>query len=163
MTNAPPKPARHPAALLMQIRTVHTYVGMLIAPAVLFFACTGILQIYSLHEAHGGYTPPPVIEKLSALHKDQVFAQPRRRPPPAASAVPKPATPPPGGAAHHAKLATTLLKAVFAAVAVGLIGSTCAGLWMALRQPGRRRLYLLLLLIGAGVPLVLAALSGQVS
>jgi len=161
MTNAQPKPARHPAALLMQIRTVHTCVGMLIAPAVLFFACTGILQLYSLHEAHGGYTPAPLVEKLSALHKDQVFAQPRRRPPPlAASAAPKPATPPSGGDEPHAKLATTLLKAVFAAMAVGLIGSTCAGLWMALRQPARRRLYLLLLLIGAGIPLVLAALSG---
>jgi hypothetical protein len=161
MTNAQPKPARHPAALLMQIRTLHTCVGMLIAPAVLFFACTGVLQIYSLHEAHGGYTPPSVIEKLSALHKDQVFAQPRRRPPPASAAgAPKPVSPPPGGADHRTKLATTLLKAVFAAVAVGLIGPTCAGLWMALRQPGRRRLYLLLLLIGAGVPLVLAALTG---
>ena len=98
MTNAQSRPARHPAALLMQIRAIHTYVGMLIAPTVLFFACTGILQIYSLHEAHGGYTPPP------------------------------------GGEEHHAKPATTLLKAVFAAVALGLIGSTCAGLWMALRQ-----------------------------
>jgi len=159
MTNAQSRPARYPAALLMQIRTIHTYVGMLIAPAVLFFACTGILQIYSLHEAHGGYTPPPLIEKLARVHKDQVFALEQKGPPPAAASAPKPASPPPGGEKHHVKLATTLLKAVFAAVAVGLIGSTCAGLWMALRQPGKRRLYLMLLTIGAAVPLVLAALS----
>ena len=161
MTIAQPKPARHPAALLMQIRSLHTYVGMLIAPAVLFFACTGILQIYSLHEAHGAYTPPPLIEKLASLHKDQVFALGHHGPPPgaAASHAPKPAGPAPSGEVHHAKLATTLLKAVFAAVAFGLIGSTCAGIWMALRQPARRRLYLVLLLIAAGVPLVLAALS----
>ena len=159
MTNARPKPARHPAALLMQIREIHTYVGMLIAPAVLFFACTGILQIYSLHEAHGDYTPPPLVEKLSSLHKDQVFALGHHGPPPsAASHAPKPPAPAPGEK-HHAKLATTLLKAVFAAVAMGLIGSTCAGLWMALRQPGKRRLYLVLLTTGAAVPLILAALS----
>jgi hypothetical protein len=162
MTNAQSRPARHPAALLMQIRVIHTYVGMLIAPAVLFFACTGILQIYSLHEAHGGYTPPLVIEKLARVHKNQVFAVEHHAPPPAAAApaAPKPAGPPPGGKEHHARLATTLLKAVFAAVAVGLIGSTCAGLWMALRQPGTRRLHLVLLAIGAAVPLILAALSG---
>jgi len=162
MTNAQPKPARHPAALLMQVRAIHTYVGMLIAPAVLFFACTGILQIYSLHEAHGDYTPPPLIEKLARVHKDQVFAAEHHGPPPAAaqSHAPKPAGPPPGGEERHAKLATTLLKAVFAVVAVGLIGSTCAGLWMALRQPGKRRLYLVLLTVGAAVPLILAALSG---
>ena len=163
MTNAPPKPARHPAALLMQIRAVHSYVGMLIAPTVLFFACTGIVQIYSLHQAHGGYTPPPILEKLGALHKDQVFEQPRRRPPPApaaASGAPKPESPP-ADKDHGPKLATLLLKAVFAAVAVGLIGSTFAGLWMALQQPLRRRRDLLLLLIGAAVPLVLAALSGS--
>ncbi len=160
MTNAQPRPARHPAALLMQIRAIHTYVGLLIAPTVLFFACTGVLQIYNLHQAHGDYTPPPIIEKLSRVHKDQVFALGHHGPPPGASShAPKPAGPPPGAKEHHAELATTLLKAVFAAVAVGLIGSTCAGLWMALRQPAKRRLYLVLLLIGAAVPLVLAALS----
>ena len=162
MTNARPQPARHPATLVMQVRAIHTCVGMLIAPAVLFFACTGILQIYSLHEAHGDYTPPPVIEKLARVHKDQVFAIEHHTPPPAAepSHAPKPAGPPPAGEEHHARLATALLKAVFAAVALGLIGSTCAGLWMALRQPGKRRLYLVLLAIGATVPLILAALSG---
>jgi hypothetical protein len=161
MTNAQPRPARHPAALLMQIRAIHTYVGMLIAPAVLFFACTGILQIYSLHEAHGAYTPPPIVEKLGRLHKDQVFALGHRAPPPAAAApshAPKPATPP-SGEGRHVKLATILLKLFFTAIAVGLIGSTCAGVWMALRQPAKRRLHLLLLLTGAAVPLVLAALS----
>jgi hypothetical protein len=143
----------------MQIRALHAYVGMLIAPSVLFFACTGILQIYSLHEAHGGYTPPAVVVRLSALHKDQVFTLPQSRPPPTAAPHAKPAGPPPAENEHGPKLATTLLKAVFAAVAVGLIGSTCAGIWMALQQPLRRRTYLLLLLIGAAVPLVLAALS----
>ena len=39
------RPKRHPAALLMQIRSWHTYVGMLIAPTMIFMAVTGVLQI----------------------------------------------------------------------------------------------------------------------
>jgi hypothetical protein len=57
------------------------------------------------------------------------------------------------------KLATTLLKLFFAAVATGLIFSACTGIWMALRQPLRRRTYLILLLAGVLVPAVLAAFS----
>jgi uncharacterized iron-regulated membrane protein len=59
---------------MQSIRTWHTYIGILIAPSVLFFAFTGSLQLFSLHEAHDSYKPPPVIEKLASVHKDQVFA-----------------------------------------------------------------------------------------
>ena len=172
MTKVQPKtPAtRHPAALLMQIRTWHTYVGMLIAPAMIFFAATGLLQVYSLHEAHPGYTPPPIIEKLGMVHKNQRFAlgrhgppqadgrRPLRRPPvrrrdrrgpPRARPLARPASNP----------ATGLLKAFFAAVSVALIFSTGTGIRMALRQPLRRRTYILLLLVGALLPAILAALS----
>jgi len=60
---------------MSSIRIWHMYIGILIAPSVLFFALTGALQIFSLHEAHGSYEPPALLEKLSRLHKDQVFAQ----------------------------------------------------------------------------------------
>ena len=60
---------------MLTIRTWHTYLGILIAPSVLFFALTGALQLFSLHEVHGSYTPLPVIEKLSKVHKDQAFAE----------------------------------------------------------------------------------------
>jgi uncharacterized iron-regulated membrane protein len=56
-------------------RIWHTYIGLLIAPSVLFFAFTGALQLFSLHEAHGNYEPLPVIEKPAMLHRDQVFAR----------------------------------------------------------------------------------------
>ena len=72
----------NPAATLMLVRTWHTYIGMLIAPTVLFFACTGILQIYHLDVARLGYTPPAIFEKLGQVHKNQVYAPRRRRPPP---------------------------------------------------------------------------------
>jgi hypothetical protein len=159
------KPTPHPAALLMQVRTWHRYVGMLIAPTVLFMAATGLLQIYSLHESHGTYTPPPLIEKLAAVHKDQRFSVERHGPPPTARPKPAPAQSPKeapqAGEARPGHLATTLLKAFFAAVALGLIGSTLMGLWMALRQGAPRRgMSAMLLLVGVLVPLVLAALTG---
>lgn len=147
----------------MPLRTLHAYIGMLIAPSVLFFAFTGLLQIYSLHEAHGDYTPPPLIVKLSAVHQDQHFVQGHDHDDgPHGDAHAHPAAPGDAAAHHHDEglgTARTLLKAFFAAVATGLFLSTLAGLWMGLQQPLRRRAHLVLLLIGAIVPIALAALA----
>jgi hypothetical protein len=52
----------------------HSYIGLFTAPNVLFFALTGAAQIFNLHEAHGSYRPPGIVEKLGSVHKDQVFA-----------------------------------------------------------------------------------------
>jgi hypothetical protein len=38
------------------------------------FALTGATQIFNLYEAHGGYQSPAIVEKLSSVHQDQVFA-----------------------------------------------------------------------------------------
>ena len=153
--------ARHPAALLMQVRALHTYVGMLIAPTVLFMALTGIVQIYGLHEAHDGYTPPAILEKLGSVHKDQRFAAGHHHPPPPAPAAKPGAAPakPPQDDDDQPNMAIALLKAFFAAVSVGLIFSTLTGIWMALRQAAKRRAYILLLLVGAALPALLAAFS----
>jgi hypothetical protein len=148
----------------MQIRILHTYIGMLIAPTVLFLATTGLLQIYNLHEAHPGYTPPLLIEKLSAIHKDQRFSagheEPHDAAPPHAA---KPPAPHVEESNHErnsrAHLATSILKAFFAAVAIGLVVSTCLGIWMGLQHRLRRRTHLVLLVIGAVIPLTLAALT----
>ena len=80
LTESQPKPLRRSVALGPLLRQAHLYLGMLIAPSILMFAVTGGLQIFRLQEAHPGYAPPPVIERLGRLHKDQVFtvAPPRR-------------------------------------------------------------------------------------
>src|SRR5471032_677790 len=62
-------------SVMMTVRQIHTYIGAFIAPSVLFFAFTGSLQLFSLHEAHGAYTPPPIVEALGRVHKDQVLKQ----------------------------------------------------------------------------------------
>ncbi|HSZ50992.1 MAG TPA: hypothetical protein VK801_05435 [Caulobacteraceae bacterium] len=156
-TLAPKAAMRRPVPLARQIRDWHAYLGALIAPTVLFFATTGVVQLWSLHEAHGGYTPPALLEKLGALHKDQKFAMGHHHEAPAAK---------PAAGAHEAahapeapRPAILLLKAFFTAVATGLIVSTVAGIWMGLSQSPRRRTLAVLLLIGAATPAILAALS----
>jgi hypothetical protein len=132
------------------VRRWHGYLGAFIAPSVLFFAATGALQLFSLHEAWGDYRPAPVIEKLGMLHKDQVFqAKPKRvRPPADLNAAPQPAKRAP-------RPATLALKGFFLVVAAGLIVSTLLGLWMALSSGMQRARLWLLFLAGAAIPLAL--------
>ena len=166
---APAKSSRrHPAMLQLLLRRWHAYIGMVIAPTVLLFSMTGVLQIYELHEAHAGYTPPTVVAKLGVLHKKQLYRE-GRRPSAAPSQKPseKPAEKPaagPSSAGSHPeaetpRISTTLLKAFFALASVGLVISTITGVWMTLRQPLNRVRHILLLAAGAVIPLVLACLS----
>jgi hypothetical protein len=145
----------NPALRLAALRQVHVYVAALIAPSVLFFALTGSLQLFGLHEAHGAYRPLPVVEKLGMLHKDQVFAAKPQRPEPPASAkraaAPKPDAP--------AKPAVGLLKAFFLLVAAGLVVTTGLGLWMGLSYNKNKGVVLALVVVGAIIPLVLAAFT----
>jgi hypothetical protein len=139
------------------IRQWHFYIGMFIAPSVLFFALTGAVQLFSLHEAHGSYDPPPILEKLSAVHKDQVFAAGHHHHD--ADAAPKPAAapagPPPADDDDKPKLTTLLLKSLFLVVALGLTVSTALGLWIGLTHPRYKRAALLLVIAGAVLPVVL--------
>jgi hypothetical protein len=142
----------HPGLRLAALRRFHLWIGVFIAPSLLFFACTGALQLFSLHEAHDSYTPPPLIEGLAKVHKDQVFA------------VEKPEV----GKADHAdhphhhdeapKATTIALKWFFLAVACGLIVSTSLGLWMALVASRDRAVAWVLLLAGAVIPIALVIL-----
>jgi hypothetical protein len=139
---------------MVTVRRWHFYIGMFIAPSLLFFALTGAAQLFNLHEAHGTYDPPPIIEKLSSVHKDQVFAPGHHHRAPAAAA-------PPGAAGAPApdedrgKLPTLLLKLFFLVVALGLAVSTAMGLWIGLTRSAERRIGWALLLIGAALPLAL--------
>ena len=65
------------SAWLKQVRQLHLYLGVFFAPAILFFAFSGSLQLFSLHEGHPGesYQPPKWIEELASIHKDQRIAE----------------------------------------------------------------------------------------
>lgn len=144
---------------MITLRQLHSYIGAFIAPSVLFFAFTGSLQLFSLHEAHGAYTPPPLIEALGRMHKDQTL----KAPPPKPAHV--------SGAAHakhadaehadqHAAPAAPpwsvmALKWLFLTVALGLITSSLLGLWLAFTTSRQKTVLLVLFLIGAALPTVL--------
>src|SRR5579862_2023723 len=71
--------------LLKYLRLIHLYVGVFISPALLFFAFTGALQTFSLHETTRGsnYKPPAWAVTLGQIHKKQTpIVPPRRTPPP---------------------------------------------------------------------------------
>jgi hypothetical protein len=140
------------------LRRWHSYIGSFVAPSVLFFTLTGALQLFSLHEDHGDYHAPVLLERLSSLHKDQVLNkheenEKQEAVPPAEGAGDKPAA----HETHQEKsvpAATLALKILFLIVAIGLTISTCFGVWMSLQTP-RKGLPLALLLAGTLLPILL--------
>ena len=69
---------------LKNIRLIHLYFGVFITPALIFFAVTGALQTFSLHETTRGssYKPPAWIATLAQVHKKQTTVVPVRKLPP---------------------------------------------------------------------------------
>ena len=168
-------------ALLRVLRKLHLYLGVFTAPALLFFAFTGALQTFSLHETTQGssYKPPAWIASLAQLHKKQTTEVPVRRPRPDA---PRPDTARSGALPDHpersaAKAAPASapqstnqqptaspaprpkshlpMKIFFLLVAVGLFLSTLTGIYMAYRYSRSRLLVSGLLLAGVVLPLLL--------
>jgi hypothetical protein len=60
------------ATVLKYVRLSHLYIGVFIAPAVIFFAVTGAVQTFNLHKTgeRKGYTPPRILAVLARIHKD---------------------------------------------------------------------------------------------
>ena len=143
---------------MLLVRQWHTYIGALIAPSVIFFALTGSLQLFSLHEAHGTYHPPPFIQELSSVHKDQLLAaeRQRQRVQPVRRDVLVDRRP----GREHSSLAvhTLLLKSFFLVMALGLAISTMLGLCVGLTRGRGRKLVLCLLALGTIVPVALLLL-----
>jgi hypothetical protein len=68
-------------AALKFLRKVHLYLVIFTTPALLFFAITGALQIFSMHETTQGSNDKPQawIRSLAQLHKKQTTQVPPRR------------------------------------------------------------------------------------
>ena len=145
-------------------RQLHLYIGVFIAPALLFFAFTGGLQVFGLHETSRGsdYKPPAWLAIAAQLHKKQTDVMPMRKPRPA-EVVPTPspnnAPPPltikpdvPAEPSRH----PLPLKIFSAFVSFGLFVSTLLGIYMAYRYTRKHVLISALLVSGTAVPIVLA-------
>jgi len=147
-------------AVLKAVRTTHLYFGVFIAPALLFFAFTGFLQTFSLHETTKGssYKPPAIFVKLGNIHKKATLpgppkpqqAPPKGEGPDAPKSAPaQPKTPPPPQSFHWPE------KIFFGTVAIGLITSTLTGLYMSWMF-SRRKVYLVVAFVaGIILPLIL--------
>lgn len=149
------------ASRLRFIRQLHFWVAAFVAPSLLFFAVTGMLQLFKLHEAEGGYRPLPVIEKLGQVHIHQTYAlRPVRARPPTAQPAPVAAPAPAAPAAEEkgAPLGETLVKWIFLVMAAGMTLSGVLGVWMALSNTRQRRLTLVLLAAGTVLPILVLAL-----
>jgi hypothetical protein len=139
------------------LRRWHSYIGSLVAPSVLFFTLTGAVQLFNLHEDHGTYHAPVLLERLSSLHKDQVLNKHKEDEKHGDAAPPAGSD---GSAPHESHeeksvpAATFALKMFFLLVALGLTLSTCFGVWMSLQTP-RKGLPLALLLTGTLLPIIL--------
>jgi hypothetical protein len=149
---------------LHYVRYTHLYLGVFIAPALLFFAFTGALQTFSFHETTRGssYKPPAWIATLAQIHKKQTMTVPvRKLPPPGAQAAgPKAdkadrtdkAQPSVALAKSHNPLP---LKVFFLLVSIGLFLSTLSGLYMSYRYSRNRLLITGLLIAGVVIPITL--------
>jgi hypothetical protein len=168
---------------LKYTRLVHLYLGVFIAPALLFFAFTGALQTFSLHETTRGssYKPPAWAVTLGQIHKKQTTIVPLRKLPPpdrsqdkspdkpsnksadtqpekSPSAATKPAqSPSPQSTDTPApKPHNTLpLKIFFLLVSIGLFISTISGIYMSYKYIRRRGLITILLIAGIVLPILL--------
>ena len=148
-------------------RQIHNLLAAFFAPAILFFAFSGALQTFSLHENKGGgpYQPPAWIVALASVHKDQHLPYPK---PPATTqedgaqdegAPGKSAHGPEAHkapAAHPQRRRSALpLKIFVLAVAIGLIATALIGLWIGLSNRTTRRNTLIMMALGTLAPVAL--------
>ncbi|NYF51250.1 PepSY domain-containing protein [Tunturiibacter gelidoferens] len=169
--------------LLKYTKLVHLYLGVFIAPALLFFAFTGALQTFSLHETARGssYKPPAWAVTLGQVHKKQTTIAPARKfPPPDRSPDRSPDRPSnksgdtqpeksPSAATEPAQSLSPQssdtpapkphnalpLKIFFLLVSIGLFISTISGIYMSYKYIRRRGLITILLIAGVVLPVLL--------
>ena len=136
----------------------------------LFFAITGAVQTFSLHETTKGstYQPPRILVVLGQIHKKQTPIVPARKaqptpdsapksdkPAPVVSSTPTPAPASPEEPKQHNALP---LKIFFLLVAIGLCLSTFSGISMAYRYTRNTAVITTLLILGAVVPVLMIVL-----
>jgi hypothetical protein len=117
---------------MKKLRTVHLFLGCIFAPMLLFFAISGIWQMFGMD-----YTDShPVLSRLTTIHTARGLK---------------------GGPPTN--LSSPMLKAYVLAMAFGLIVTTIIGVIMAFRFGQSRRTTFYCLVFGCLFPLVLVCLK----
>ena len=127
---------------LATLRLVHYYAGVFFAPTIIFFALSGVFQVFKLHEAYretpGAQGGP--IAWMSQVHKEAALIPPK--------AAPAKAPPPRAERSSPFKWFAALMG-------ISLIGASLAGLWIAFNYPKRRKSFFGALLAGLVIPIAL--------
>ena len=135
---------------IRRLRRLHLYVGMVFAPAIIFFAFSGMIQTIGLQD---GPTPPAWIKVMANIHKKQVAFRPQR-PKPAGPAMPRfPRAP-----EAAAPASTIPFKAFVLLLSLGLIASAVLGIVIALTNRATRRMSWIMLAVGLVLPIALLAI-----
>lgn len=157
------------ATILKALRLTHNYIGVFFAPTILFFAITGCLQMFGLHETSRGssYVPPAILVHLSQLHKKGTLYLPPRKAAPSGvpkADGPKPDAPKPESAKSLPPTTASPapnplpMKVFFGMTALALVISTCTGLFMAWKYARRKVVVVGMLLAGVACPMVILLL-----
>ncbi len=140
------------------IRQIHLYLGTFFAPTITFFAFTGAVQTFGLHEdaRDGSYHAPAWLSILAEIHKDQSLDKPHRGLPPGIApgrtSSGAPGSPP---EAPRKARASQPLKVFVALMAIGLIATTTLGIYMAFKKIRMRNVTWTLLILGSVLPVAL--------
>jgi len=129
-------------------RRLHRLSGLFFAPTLLFFALTGVLQVFDLHKIRPGNAPSALVLKAASLHKNQTTHIRSRT-----------ATPAKAGAdlksPEETSLAHQALKAFAAIASAFLLLTTFLGATLALGSARDRLASALALVGGVLIPLFL--------
>jgi len=139
---------------LRNLRRWHHYIGVFLAPAILFYTFSGFIQVLGWQDQRNP-APPAWVSWVAGIHKKQEAPKPRS----AAPAPVKPAGPP--AAPHdddHDHGAFVPLKIFALLTAIGLFVTTLIGLTVALGTRSTRRTATIVLVAGIVVPAILMAL-----
>ena len=135
------------------LRRYHLYIGMFLAPAIIFFSLSGALQTFRLQEEKGwGGTPPTWIVWLASVHKDDRLPQPKAA---GADDHAKPAAKPAAKAPQKPKPSALPFKIFAVIMSIGLILSAVLGIVIALNNRATRRVSTIMLVAGVIVPILL--------
>ena len=170
---------------LKLFRLLHLYIGVFTTPALIFFAFTGALQTFSLHETTRGssYKPPAWAMVVAQIHKKQTPILPVHKNPPPDRSGDKPAFEKAGsegspqskaqGSAERAKQGEQAdsakapetaapkthhplpLKIFFLVVAISLFLSAVTGLYMSYKYIRNRTFITATLVAGVVLPILL--------
>jgi len=132
---------------MRNLRRFHLYLGMLFAPAILFFAFSGMLQTFDFHEPEN--KPAPWLKIIAQIHKKQDLPKPRKARPPLGRPAKGETLPP---AAAHSPFP---LKVFTGLMSIGLMLSTLLGIWIALSMRASRAIAIVMLVAGTALPVAL--------